>query len=83
MAVLKHRARKKQIIEDLISSGDLELTAKASKMKEDEKAYNRKQGIKKRKTVTMAKKKTSKKYLRKTLELRQPIKPSSAMGSVF
>ena len=26
MALQKHRARKKQIIEDLISSGDLELT---------------------------------------------------------
>ena len=66
------------MIEEYSKSEDPELIAKASKMIEAEKTYNSLKGIKRRKTITMVKKK----YSRKTLDLRQAIQPSPAIISV-
>ena len=56
MAVQRHRAKRKKYVVHLTTSGDPVKMAKAASIKEAERQYNRKQGMKKRKTVTIGKK---------------------------
>ena len=76
-AVQKCRANKKKMIEEYQNSGNPELMDKARQIIEGQKAYNRKKGQKRRKTLTIVKNE-NKGYQRKTLDLGQAIKPSAA-----
>ena len=65
------------MLEEDLNSGDPVRIKQAQQKVEDEKAYNRKKGQKRRKTLTIVKNE-NKGYQRKTLDLGQAIKPSAA-----